>query len=475
MARQFYRLFVLSVLGSLLLPAEANAQDWCVEEFIEKRVEAIRNLQEPPTGEWDTEITKVQDALKLDGKIVSVPCNHNSKVVAHVVGDGNDKAPPGEYIIYDPDWVRETIRMNAVETWFVIGHELGHFANRHFSNRSFISNEEKELEADGVGACAVGRHGGVWAELQEVIEIYRPDGQAGYPTAAESLPLAREKYIACGGMDESTCPEGEWDEACPPDGLADWVTDLSLFMVKYLDDAVLIQTLEIRTNLSGERIKRLEPEPFVAFGEPTNVTLSIRRIVDGALPGNFGLSDLPSFSNFNNSTRTALLTASFEDMFRTLGQEEGNFRYTKNEDGNVQAEADGISATVAKDVGDNYWSIYSRLPELTVPVEHGERLFIVSEVTYPIESSEYFSSGEVEQWGATSQFPVRNMVISIDASSIDQNVRKTSVSSFVREQDGEVDDQKFKLIGDVDEDRLVLYFKTVPAKTGIFLEYSWDS
>lgn len=464
---------VLSAIFISPFSNAAHAATWCIEEYLEKRLEYARNFKPIPEPEWKAEIETVAEALDVGGLITPVPCAHGNKVIAQTVADHDPKSiPAGEYIIYDPEWVREVVGSNKSELHFLIGHELGHFALRHFYGRRGLSQSTKEKEADGMGACAVAKLGGDWHSVQELIMRLRTDGRNGYPSASESIMVAKAEFVSCGGITGDICSPTDWDIFCPQPAASDWTVDLLLFLVTYHPDSVQLRTLELRTNSAGANIAHLSPETFVALGEPIAVSVELRRLKKADSLENFGLMDFASFSSSSLDVKAAVLKSLYSTYYAGVGNVEGQFRYSVS-DSKVSSSSNKLSATISPDLNGEYWSIVSRLEELSSPIEPNDTLMIFTEISYPADPTRYYSSIVPEHWGATRLFPLRNSFYLFDTQKNEATIKRTTFQSYVKKKDGTSDDDDYEVYSGNNDSFGMVVHKSVPKSTGIRIEYSW--
>jgi hypothetical protein len=186
--------------GAVGQPVSAPAQPEisCVKHFFERSAD---DPVEPTAADAETVIVQVATSLGLRPGVVVIPCNLVSKAQAYVPRQ-QDGIPPGEYIIYDPDWYREVIGRERMQGIWVFGHELAHILNRDFTVRRDVSPLERETSADLFAGCAVAKMKGDVKTLEDIVYKMRreKEGVSGYPDRAVSLAASRSGYDLCGGV-----------------------------------------------------------------------------------------------------------------------------------------------------------------------------------------------------------------------------------------------------------------------------------
>lgn len=198
----FWRIFLastaLTTLSVFTLPAAAQNAFACVETHtIESRSGTRR--AEVRAAEAEQTIKRIARSIGLTAPVKPIPC-HFGKVDAIYISptDATADVPEGEYITYNPDYIRELIGRDKIQLYALLGHELGHFVNRHFI-ASRLTREEKETQADHFAGCAVARMNGDWAALENLLERLRPELDQQYPSRLKSLAAASEGFKSCGG------------------------------------------------------------------------------------------------------------------------------------------------------------------------------------------------------------------------------------------------------------------------------------
>jgi hypothetical protein len=153
----------------------------------------------PPDAELLIERVADSISLNIDG-ITIVPCDQASKAQSTYADGSVPGVPAGEYILYDPSWLREVIGNDKTQAIAIFGHELGHLLNRDFYKpRSLLPRIRLETDADGFAGCAVARLGGSWGGLENLLTRIRRDVDTTYPSAKHSIAAARQGFATCGG------------------------------------------------------------------------------------------------------------------------------------------------------------------------------------------------------------------------------------------------------------------------------------
>jgi hypothetical protein len=195
----------LSILSSLLLVAmtTAHAQDptpaeLCIKNYFASFKKTGRSLG-ISVSEADDLVHKVAKSIGMSEQITVVPCSYASKAGAWSI-NSDPEVTSGEYIIYNPVWIREVIGNDQFQAIVVFGHELGHFVNRHFDARAGLPSVQKEAEADRFAGCAVARMRGQFSSLRELLSRLRSEEKtSNYPDRFASIESARSGFVDCGG------------------------------------------------------------------------------------------------------------------------------------------------------------------------------------------------------------------------------------------------------------------------------------
>jgi hypothetical protein len=181
--------------------AQARA---CVDAFT-KNGAAQADAGQATPQEVQAVINDIGKSIGLSRPVQTVPCSFISKVQSFYMVSQGSSASDAEYIIYDPTWVREVLGKDKTELTALIGHELGHLLNGDFTVRRAISRKQKEVDADRLAGCAVGRVNGRWKKLEDLFSRIRPSSSDDYPNRDESLSVVREGFLACGGTLKPVC------------------------------------------------------------------------------------------------------------------------------------------------------------------------------------------------------------------------------------------------------------------------------
>ncbi|QCP12087.1 hypothetical protein [Pseudoduganella umbonata] len=186
--RALFNYFLITLLGASG-PSIAQVPTLCVSQHLALIKKDGKQLGIAP-DEASELIGRVARSIGLSQTVTTVPCHFFSKAAAWNARD-NAGIPDGDYVIYNPDWVREVIGSDRTQAIALFGHELGHFVNRHFDTRQYLSSIDKEKEADRFAGCAVARLKGDFAALDNLFKRLRGDVSADYPDRLSSLESAR--------------------------------------------------------------------------------------------------------------------------------------------------------------------------------------------------------------------------------------------------------------------------------------------
>lgn len=207
----YLRGYVLVSLACCILSThQANAQvpSLCVKQHIAavKRDGIALGIA---ATDADALISKVARSIGLSQSVAVVPCSFSSKAVSWYARN-IPEVPNGEYVIYNPDWVREVIGKDQIQAIALFGHELGHFVNRHFDTRQDLTLKEKETEADHFAGCAVARLKGSFSALESLLSrLRREEPDSSYPSRLASIESARNGFQDCGGDVAKRCRKPE--------------------------------------------------------------------------------------------------------------------------------------------------------------------------------------------------------------------------------------------------------------------------
>lgn len=159
-------------------------------------------------------VSRVAQSIGLMRPVIVVPCTFIEKAYSWL-GKPDDQSPEGEYIIYNPDWVREVLGKDEVQAVALFGHELGHFLNADFTTRKNVPRQQQERDADRFAGCAVARVSGDFAKLEDLLSRLRLEKDAYYPDRLTSIDSAKEGFKACGGVAIKKC-------RLPQNGIERW-------------------------------------------------------------------------------------------------------------------------------------------------------------------------------------------------------------------------------------------------------------
>jgi hypothetical protein len=182
------------LLAAILVSTSANAQVTCIQMYLE-------SLKQPALGFAPSEVegivTKIATAIGLTPTgITVVPCVGVTQVQSFYFD--RPGVPQGEYILYDPRWVRQVVGPNlSDQTVILFGHELGHILLRHWTANAGLSRLKKETDADHFAGCAAGAMGVDWDSVQNLLERIRGDVDTDYPSAQHSIEAARQGFQRC--------------------------------------------------------------------------------------------------------------------------------------------------------------------------------------------------------------------------------------------------------------------------------------
>lgn len=190
----FWPFLMVSVL---LAATGVRAQSSCVKEYLLNESLGIES------GETSQIISETLKRIGLTNNITLVQCDtFTKKVVAWAPPQGSD-INEGEYVVYDPEWVREVVGDDRTQVIFLFAHESAHFINRHFGSRRNLPRKQMETEADKFGGCAVARMEADFDSLLNVLNRIRKMEDAIYPNREEAIAAAKEGFTDCGGKVET--------------------------------------------------------------------------------------------------------------------------------------------------------------------------------------------------------------------------------------------------------------------------------
>jgi hypothetical protein len=146
--------------------------------------------------------------------VTVVPCSFGEKASAWL-GKPSDDSQEGEYIIYNPDWVREILGKDKIQAVALFAHELGHFLNADFTTRRNMPRRDKERDADHFAGCAVAKMSGDFSRLEDLLSRLRLEKDTFYPDRLSSIESARKGFELCGGSTAKKC-------RLPQHGIESW-------------------------------------------------------------------------------------------------------------------------------------------------------------------------------------------------------------------------------------------------------------
>jgi Trypsin-like peptidase domain len=201
-------IFVLAL--SLTIPTGKAKAEWasgaCIKQY----------YKQPPTlgidrSEASNLIDRVARSIGLTLKIVVIPCVFAEKAFSTQIQEAKPEIPPGQYIVYNPIWVREVIGNDQVQAIALFGHELGHLFNQDFTLNANLSPVEKETRADHFAGCAVARLNGDWSALESLFSRLRNENKDQfYPDRLTSLEAAKAGFEECGKGIGSEVQASHW-------------------------------------------------------------------------------------------------------------------------------------------------------------------------------------------------------------------------------------------------------------------------
>lgn len=144
-------------------------------------------------------IMRVGESIGLQRPVKVIPCPQVAKAYAWPGGQ-KDGVPDGEYIIYNPDWVREVIGKDQVQAVALFGHELGHFLNGDFTVRKDVPRRIQERDADRFAGCAVAKISGDFSKLEDLLSRLRLERDSVYPDRLTSIESAKLGFNSCGSV-----------------------------------------------------------------------------------------------------------------------------------------------------------------------------------------------------------------------------------------------------------------------------------
>lgn len=259
---------VAALALTLIAPSLCRAQSiTCIQEhFVEAKVSAGF-----APGDVENLIGEILDAQGLPQRgITVIPCDGVAKARAYYYD--RDDVPKGDYIFYDPTWVREVIGFNLTgpaksrgrdEAIVLFGHELGHLLGRHFTANSNLSKIDQELAADFFAGCVAARLDVQWEHVEGLLSRLRPPEDTDYPSRERAIAAAKKNFDKCSRsparpLDAASSLETRFQSMPPGDG-RDLQTNLAAARTLILrqtapaDVARIVTLLVDRTTPEGLR------------------------------------------------------------------------------------------------------------------------------------------------------------------------------------------------------------------------------
>lgn len=181
--------------------AQASSASLCVRNYFKQWSGAP-----PPAGialsDAEELIRLIAKSIGLVGGVTVIECEEATKAQAWSAPADLKDIPAGDYIIFDPIWVRDVLGKDRTQATTILGHELGHLVGRHSTSRAHLKVRERELEADRFAGCAVARTNGDWNRLEDILGRIRHDDNTdenSYPSVSQSLAAAKAGFEDCGG------------------------------------------------------------------------------------------------------------------------------------------------------------------------------------------------------------------------------------------------------------------------------------
>jgi hypothetical protein len=193
---------ILTIIFFALSPTYSFAQVTCIQTYLSNPDHTALGFA---PSDVEAVVSKVANSIGLSPSgIRVVPCDGVAN--AQSAYYSRDDIPKGDYILYDPVWVRQVIGNDVSgagnsrshdEAIFLFGHELGHLLLRHFTSSSELPRIRKEMDADHFGGCAAGALGANWETIADLISRIRGDFDTDYPSRANSLITAKAGFDTC--------------------------------------------------------------------------------------------------------------------------------------------------------------------------------------------------------------------------------------------------------------------------------------
>jgi len=172
----FFRLTSGIALATMLVIGvrSAEAQLTCIQA-------SVSSTTQPSLGFAPSDVvglvTQVASAIGLSPNGISIiPCDgiRDGEIKAQSIYlDRPDLKIKGDFILYDPTWIRELIGNDREQAIVIFGHELGHLLDRDWTTNRDLPKIKKETNADHFAGCAAGALGVAWGKVQDVLSRIR--------------------------------------------------------------------------------------------------------------------------------------------------------------------------------------------------------------------------------------------------------------------------------------------------------------
>lgn len=175
--------------------AIAKDENACISEFLGRTTQLSHDEVDAAKI-----LSRVAGAVGITRKINVVPCHFATQAVAWRVNEVEPGVPKGDYIIYQPAWVRQVLGNDEMQAVALFGHELAHFLNDDFNPSNDTFDAEMERRADKFAGCAVARMDGESSKVEDLLGRLRTSAGGTYPTRLASLAAAKEGFAACSSV-----------------------------------------------------------------------------------------------------------------------------------------------------------------------------------------------------------------------------------------------------------------------------------
>lgn len=463
----FKRILAATIIILAAFSGRATAESWCIEGYIKGRQESVAKLETPQPSEYQSLVDDISVGLGVSGEFKAIPCHHNRQVYAYTVGSESETAvPSGEYIIYDPTWVNQVIGSNKTQVVFLFGHEIGHLSGRH--NTRQIKPDEKELEADNSGGCAVARLKLSFEPVREFlsrpgIRPVKADGT--YFDRETSIAEAEEGYVKCGGDPPSCGGNSAW-YICPAKKYTEaWRIALEVLTVEIGDSEVTIKGFELRTSMSDTPTSALSAINDTLDTQPSNVSIEFRTVKSEELPKNLGLQDYATFRDMETDSSAEFVRGLYNRYRNEIGSEMGRFS-------SQTIESNDLSVTIASDDQNKIWSVTTRPLGVVEKMNKGDSVLLLKEFTFPVSDGYFLRK---DSYGYSSLFSrVDNGLLAITSASSSHRLRERTTRVVVKRKDG-VGDPTYGLMHSSKSDKsLVFYHQDLEPASSVFLDFGWQ-